>query len=261
MCSTWLPVEYSLIVSLLMIDFNNPFIARMLSQVQKTMERENDMPRPVRKRGAKTAKRRYLQLKISLKNISPTIWRRFVIPTDFTLADLHDCIQIIMGWENSHLYEFNVGGRRDGRCYMGSPFGVIDDFDDAEDPANYDLDFLTKKGMKFTYIYDMGDSWDHAIVVENANYDHRDDEPPVFVLAGKRNGPPEDCGGSWGYTELVEALADGEHPQHQEMKEWIDEYDSEEFDLEECNTELIKVFGSPKPQKKAVKKASKKAKK
>ena len=233
--------------------------ARMISQMQKAFAHDADMPCPVQKKASKT-ERRYLQLKVSLKDISPPIWRRFVVPNDFTLEQLHDCLQIIMGWEDSHMYEFIVGGRRGGRSFVGSPFGDVD-VDDlgAEDPADYNLGFLTKKGMKFTYIYDMGDSWDHEIVVENADYDHPSDEPPVVVLKGKRNCPPEDCGGSWGYTELVEALADKEHPQHEDMMEWISEYDPEEFNMEECNAALISRFGLPQLRKKVAKKAVKKA--
>jgi len=233
--------------------------ARMLSRLQKNLANEADMPRPAQKKGAMTEERRYLQLKITLKDISPPIWRRFVVPNDFTLEQLHDCLQIIMGWEDSHMYEFIVGGRRDGRSYIGSPFGDVDVDDlDAEAPAKYDLRFLSRKGMKFSYIYDFGDSWDHLIVVENADYAHPTDEPPVVVLTGKRNCPPEDCGGSWGYTNLVEALADKKHPEHQETTDWISEYDPEEFDMEECNAALVNRFGFPKPRKKATKKATKK---
>jgi len=241
---------------------DNSDFARLISKIQKKLARAADMPSRARKKAAKTVERRYLQLKVTLKDISPPIWRRFVVPNDFTLAELHDCLQIVMGWENSHLYEFIVGGRRDGRRYYGAPFSDIDlDLDDfdAEDPADYDLGFLSRKGMKFSYTYDMGDSWDHEIVAENVNYDHPGDVPPVVVLAGKRNCPPEDCGGSWGYTNLLEALADKEHPEHDDMTEWISEYDPEEFDVEECNADLSRRFGSPKPSKKATKKAAKKA--
>ena len=231
--------------------------SRLISKIQKGIDREADMPRPARKKTS--GERRYLQLKVTLKNISPPIWRRFVVPNDFTLEDLHVCLQIIMGWQNSHMYEFVVGGRRDGRSYISTPFGDlgVGDFD-AEDPADYDLGFLSRKGMKFSYIYDMGDSWDHEIVAENVNYDHSGDEPPVVVLAGKRNCPPEDCGGSWGYADLLETLADKKHPEHDEMAEWIGEYDPEEFDIDECKATLIKVFGLPKSSKKKGKKTGEK---
>jgi hypothetical protein len=90
------------------------------------------------------------------------------------------------------------------------------------------------------------------------NCDHPEAEPPVVVLDGKRNCPPEDCGGTWGYANLLEALADKKHPEHRDMKEWIGKYDPEEFDLEELNATLTHRFGLPKSRKKTTKKAVKK---
>ena len=232
---------------------------RMISQIQKALAREGERPLPVRKKVATTGKRRFLQLKVVLKDISPPIWRRFVVPSDFSLAQLHECLQIIMGWDNYHLYEFIVGGRRDGQHYTV----IMDGFDDHEDAEDHDLNFLTRKGMKFSYFYDFGDSWDHDIVAENVNYEHPEDEPPVTVLAGKRNCPPEDCGGSWGYANLVEALANKEHPEHEELTEWIGEYAPEDFCLEEVNAILASRFGKTKTSrsKKGTKKTAKKSKK
>ena len=237
----------------------------MTSQMQKAFAREAEMPQPVRKTVATTGKRRFLQLKVALKDISPPIWRRFVVPSDYSLAQLHECLQIIMGWDNDHLYEFIVGGRRDGQHYTVLD-DLMDDFGDHEDVGDHDLNFLTRKGMKFSYFYDFGDSWDHEIVAENVNYEHPEDEPPVVALAGKRNCPPEDCGGCWGYANLVEALANKEHPKHEGLAEWIGEYDPEEFCLEEINAILASRFGKTKTSstgtKKAVKKTTtKKAKK
>lgn len=205
------------------------------------------------------SQRRFLLLKITLRDITPPIWRRFVVPNDLTLEDLHCCIQVIMGWMNSHLYEFVVGGR-DGRRYSGSPmgdmgnlYGGMDDFGD-ENASDVDLGFADRKGMKFSYTYDFGDSWGHEIVVEDANYDYSGD-PPVVVLKGKRNCPPEDCGGPYGYENVLETL---KHPENDEddLLEWIGDYDPEEFDLEDINDTLSVMFGKPK---KTVKKAAKKA--
>lgn len=233
----------------------------MLSSLQKAFARETEHPQPVRKKVSATKERRYLLLKVTLKNISPPIWRRFVVPNDYSLAQMHECLQIIMGWENSHLYEFIVGGRRDGRHYsvpMDEFMSGFEDFGDGN-TADFDLSFLTRKGMKFAYIYDFGDSWDHELVAENVDYEHSDNDPPVVVLAGKRNCPPEDCGGSWGYANLVAVLADKDHPEHEDMLDWCGEYDPEEFDMEEINTVLAESFGKPKPRKKVAKKGTKKS--
>ncbi len=243
-------------------------LARMISQMQKAFAREAERPRPAAAKPSGSGERQFLQLKITLKGISPPIWRRFVVPNDFTLDQLHGCLQIIMGWSNYHLYEFIVGGKRNGTYYsapssddMEDIFGGFDDYG-SENADDYDLNFLSKKGMKFLYIYDMGDSWEHEIVVENANYEYSGDLP-VFVLDGKRNCPPEDCGGSWGYANLLEALADRKHPEHRDMKEWIGKFDPEEFDLNDCNAALASRFGTlrKKTAKKTAKKTTKKSSK
>jgi len=238
---------------------------RMLSNLQKAMDRVAEHPQPVRKKITTTGERRYLQLKVTLKHISPPIWRRFVVPRDFTLAILHECLQIIMGWDDDHLYEFIVGGRRGGKHYsvpMDDFMGGFGDFDD-ENAEDYDLSFLTRKGMKFTYIYDFGDSWDHELVAENVNYEHSATDPPVVVLAGQRNCPPEDCGGTWGYADIIEALAandEGETDSEQEeLLHWVGEYDPDQFDLDEINAALANMFGMPKPSKKGTKKGGKKS--
>lgn len=197
-------------------------LSHMISQLQKAFAHKAKHIQPTAKKSATNGERRFLQLKITLKDISPPIWRRFVVPSDFDLDQLHDCLQIIMGWGNYHLYEFIIGGKRNGTRYspsdmddgMGDFFGGFDDFGD-ENTADCDLSFLTKKGMKFLYTYDMGDSWEHEIVTENVNYEHPGD-PLVFMLDGKRNCPPEDCGGSWGYANLLDALSDRKHPEHQD---------------------------------------------
>jgi hypothetical protein len=162
-----------------------------------------------------------------------------------------------MGWENCHLYEFTIGKRP----YTRTLTSIIDDDivsapfdDDTEDAADFDLSFFNRKGMKFTYTYDFGDSWVHEITVENSSYNYSGDQL-VSVLSGKRNSPQEDCGGVCGYYDILEAL---KNPQEQEegYMDWIGNYDPEEFDLEDCNTILAKNFG--KTQKSPCKKCTEK---
>lgn len=240
--------------------------AKMIASIQKMLNQLDDQPhqRPKSSRNGKSEPRRFLLLKISLKESSPPIWRRFVAPSDMPLDVFHECLQIIMGWENSHLYEFLVGDRRNGQRYVGNPMGDMDDFfggmDDYGDlnASDYDLSFLKRKGMKFTYVYDFGDSWTHEIVVEDANYDYSGD-PPVVVLKGKMNCPPEDCGGLYGYYDILELLKNPKKDKDG-ILEWLGEYDPDAFDMDEINTELTRRVVGPKPKtKKAVKKTVKKA--
>ncbi|MDR1964237.1 MAG: plasmid pRiA4b ORF-3 family protein, partial [Planctomycetaceae bacterium] len=179
---------------------------QILRSLQKMFQKNAIQAQPSKVNPSKPVERQFLKLKISLKNVEPSIWRRIVVPNNLTLEDLHEVLQVVMGWENAHLYEFIIGNKQTARHFscsmeMGDSFGMFDPDDDGqEDAADFDLTFLTQKGTKFLYVYDFGDSWEHEIVVENPNYNYSGD-PPVFVLAGERNCPPEDCGGIGGYYD------------------------------------------------------------
>jgi hypothetical protein len=203
---------------------------------------------------SKPEDRRFLQLKVTLKEIKPAIWRTFVMPNTMTLLDLHRILQEIMGWEHCHLYEFTVGTRPYTQSFTSKSnyFGIDDNLENA---AEFDLTFLKQKGMKFTYTYDFGDSWVHEIVVINSDYNYSGD-PPVFVLAGERKCPPEDCGGVYGYYEILEAL---KNPKEQsEILDWVGDYDPEDFSPNTCNVVLAKMFG--KSASRSGKKSTKKKK-
>ena len=105
-----------------------------------------------------------LQLKITLRGTKPPIWRRVLLKNTITFDALHDIIQIAMGWTNSHLHEFNVNGVRIGQPLddFGGEFdeGLIDDSTVTLNST------LTPANQKFDYLYDFGDSWEHAVVIE-----------------------------------------------------------------------------------------------
>jgi len=172
------------------------------------------------------------QLKVTLKGSKPPIWRRIQVPSDTSLYRLHLILQVVMGWTNSHLYQFVVG-----RTYYGDP-----DPDYGGEMKNARTRKLSQVAPaekdRFVYEYDFGDDWEHDILVEKV----LPAVPGVRYLAclgGKRACPPEDCGGIWGYAELLEAIKDPNHPEHEEMVEWVGgEFDPEAFDLEEINESL-----------------------
>lgn len=172
-----------------------------------------------RKAGGETA----VTLKVTLRGSKPPIWRRLVMPASASLGKLHTAIQAAMGWENSHLHAFEAGGRTYGA--RGMPDG-------AADEGRVTLGALARGGHKhFTYTYDFGDSWDHLIVVEKVEAAGDGLAVPACT-AGKRAGPPEDCGGIWGYYELLDALIDPDYPDRDERLEWLGEdFDPEAFDL------------------------------
>src|SRR5262249_30670458 len=150
------------------------------------------------------------QLKIVLKDVKPPIWRRVQVP-DGTLGDLHEGIQIVMGWEDYHLHQFIVRG-----TYYGptSPDGFNLDLD-TEDEEGVLLSQIVYEGrrVRLRYEYDFGDGWQHEILFERTV----EREPRVRYprcVDGARACPPEDVGGPWGYADLLEAIASPKHQRH-----------------------------------------------
>jgi hypothetical protein len=179
-----------------------------------------------------------LSLKVTLRHIRPPIWRRILVPRSMTLAELHRAIQVVMGWHDAHLHVFNVSDREYSDPAM---------MPDAANEARVTLNSVAKSATRFTYTYDFGDDWEHDILIEKTLPKAAPSAYPACV-AGKRNCPPEDCGGPWGYAELLTILADPNHPEHEERVEWIgDEFDPEDFSVPYADVVLGAAFGRPKP--------------
>lgn len=175
------------------------------------------------------------QIKVTLRGVKPPVWRRVLVPSDFSLRKLHSVLQIVMGWMDSHLYEFTAGRMNFGDPDEDTPW-------DLRSARTAKLaSILPTKGSKLLYMYDFGDGWEHDIVVEAILPRTEGVRYPACV-AGKRACPPEDCGGPYGYIELLEALGDPEHPEHDEKVDWIgDDLDPEAFDLDEINVLLKRI--------------------
>ena len=172
------------------------------------------------------------QIKISLIGAKPPIWRTVLVPSSIGLAAFHEVIQTTMGWTDTHLHQFIANN-----VIYGIP---DDDFGlEMEDEAKYKLShLLVKEKDTITYEYDFGDSWEHKILLEKIlPFDTKTTLP--VCIKGKRACPPEDCGGIWGYEDLLEAISDAKHPEHADMLQWLGgEFDPEEFDLEQINKDL-----------------------
>ena len=174
------------------------------------------------------------ELTISLDVIEPEIWRRVIFPMDSTLGELHELIQVAMGWENSHLYKFKIRSK----SYMD--LELCDEIsDEAQDCWDVTLKELgIKSGSKFEYIYDFGDYWCHTIKVEKVR-NARPFEPGFGCRSGARNCPPEDCGGAPGYDTLLEAMRDNKHPEREELMKWVGpDFDPEKFDVDSTNEKI-----------------------
>jgi len=173
------------------------------------------------------------RLKITLRGIKPPIWRRIEVPGDVPLDDFHLMIQAAMGWTNSHLHGFDIGG--ENYSIPDPEFGA----DDILDETKFRLRRLVpEEKAKLTYTYDWGDCWEHLILVEKITPPEPGVKYPRCV-AGARACPPEDVGGVWGYAEFLEVIGDPKHERHEELAEWAgDAFDSERFEVAEANEKL-----------------------
>lgn len=163
-------------------------------------------------------------LLVTLRHIAPPIWRRLLIPDRLTLHQLHRVFQIVFGWQDYHLYDFQVGER----C-----FEAPDPEAEGESSVTTTLRSLQlDAGAQFVYRYDFGDGWKHDIAVEQVlPLPTKTEESWPSLLDGARAAPLEDSGGPDGYAELVAAIRDTRHPQHTAMREWVGPgYDPELFD-------------------------------
>jgi hypothetical protein len=174
------------------------------------------------------------QIKVTLDDIHPPIWRRIQVPGNTTLLKLHDTLQIVMGWEDYHLHMFTIEG-----LIYGDPaddeYGDLGTVDEARFKLNQ---VVCREGQRISYEYDFGDSWGHTLLVEKILPPQEGVRYPL-CLKGKRACPPEDVGGVWGYENFLEAIRNPDHDEHEEYLTWIGgEFDPEAFDLEEVNTRL-----------------------
>ena len=176
-----------------------------------------------------------IQFKVSLQYIRPPIWRRVVLPDNFTLGQLHDVIQVTMGWQNCHLHAFRLGDVH----YTSQQESEMGEMDMENEETAFLSRVVTRPKQKFIYEYDFGDSWLHEIVVEKILPLDPQAKCPV-CLGGERACPPEDCGSFPGYCDILEALkAPKKTKEQQELLEWLEEgYDPECFDLDAVNKRL-----------------------
>ncbi|MEN6622131.1 MAG: plasmid pRiA4b ORF-3 family protein [Smithella sp.] len=141
------------------------------------------------------------QLKITLRGSKPPIWRRFTIPDSMALSKLHRVIHVIMDWTDTHLHEFIVGNVSYG---IPDPDWPSDTKNKARVKINH---LLYEEKQKIRYVYDFGDNWEHVIELEKIIAGEKA-SAKLKCLAGKRACPPEDCGGIYGYYDLLEAIKD-----------------------------------------------------
>src|ERR1035437_9142801 len=175
------------------------------------------------------------QFKVTLRNIHPPIWRRIQLWEDATLAQLHRTLQVIMGWENYHLHEFRIGRKTYSVPDPDDEHKIID----VKRARIHDV--IQQVGTEFEYFYDLGDYLQHDLQLEAILQPAPNTLYPRCI-AGERNCPPEDVGGPGGYEDYLEAMADPEHEEHEDMIAWRGPFDPKVFSLAAINQQLQKRF-------------------
>jgi hypothetical protein len=182
-----------------------------------------------------------LQLKVTLLDIQPPIWRRLLVPAKIKLPKLHTALQRAFGWTNSHLHAFRTKEASYEAFYPDDWSGDVPSTRQRYDEKKFRLcDLRHAKEDQLIYLYDFGDGWRHEVLVEDLIPSV--DPARVTCLAGARTGPPEDCGGIPGFENLIEAMADPKHPERQELLDWIGKpFDPEAFNLNAINLLLKSI--------------------
>jgi hypothetical protein len=191
----------------------------------------------------------YLEFEVSLQGIEPKIWRRFLLKAAASFQDLHEAIQDAGPWEDDHLFRFETAAKRPKRPEPIARADYEDEFDEESAPIAKRVklsDWFQKKGDRCVYLYDYGDGWQHLVALVDLV-----ESPDKFrrrLTAGARAFPLEDCGGTWGYEECVEAskipesaleLDDPPYDSDKlERREWVGDWDPEAFDLEQAKREF-----------------------
>jgi len=187
------------------------------------------------------------RLRITLNDVEPQAMRQIEVPLKIRLDRLHEVVQVAMGWTNTHLYEFRAGA---------AGWGVPDTdgfYDGPLSAKKATLEsVLDDTGARtIHYIYDFGDDWDHVIRIERIDEATPGTTYPRLLKAAGAC-PPEDVGGVWGYEEFLEALADPDHEQHDDMVRWaggtFDPNDAQIDRIVEDFARLAKKW-APRPRK------------
>ena len=175
------------------------------------------------------------QLKITIKGSKPPIWRRVVVPEQFTFCQLHQVIQGAFGWCDYHLhkFEFKKPGLLIRETWEEDDLAESCGCDVLEEGTQ--IGTLITENPRFIYTYDFGDTWEHQILMEKeVEYEYSYPQ----VLKYKGDNIPEDCGGIGGYYDLLDKWDDPEAEDHDLMEEWACQQGMGEYDLDEVNANL-----------------------
>ncbi|MGH8129436.1 MAG: plasmid pRiA4b ORF-3 family protein [Steroidobacteraceae bacterium] len=178
------------------------------------------------------------QLRIELLDVNPLVWRRLLLPADIALPKLHRVFQIALGWTDSHLHEFVIGGVR----YAHADPEWAAELKQTKEHGVALTQALGPDARGFDYLYDFGDDWHHLVVVEERLAEPAKTGPTIICMDGENACPPEDVGGPPGYADFLDAIADPQHEEHRNCLEWCDgAFDPARFDRAAVNRALGKL--------------------
>ena len=175
-------------------------------------------------------------LHVQLLGTSEAIWRKLLVPSNFSLDTVHLVFQAAMGWHNAHLHSFTRGART-----WGPSWPELDELEmEAEERVT--LAELAEEGEQFTYLYDFGDSWRHFVEAERV----LDSQTGVnlrraFCVQGRAACPPEDCGGVNGFEDLLATLETRRQPEYGEVVDWLGDWEPLRFHPNDANQRLAKI--------------------
>ena len=205
--------------------------------VQETATKEEPKPKKATAKKESPQEKvsvRAFQMKITLRGMKPAVWRRLFVPEDMTFNDLADVLIVVMGWNGSHLSAFELP--KSGMNIMANPWSDDETQFGERNGKTVKLSQFLPGEKKFIFVYDMGDNWEHEVVIE----DVRENYPALYpaVLAYEGNCPPDDCGGVWNYMDMLE-------DDDEDTKEWLKEF-STVYNMEETNGELRAIKAGSK---------------
>jgi hypothetical protein len=171
-----------------------------------------------------------LPVKVSLLDSDPSVWRTLRVPASLNLHAFHHAIQGSMGWQNSHLHRFSCGLRQYEDMKAGGANG-------CKEERGANIAELFGSARVATYMYDFGDDWEHKLLIQSLDAGPGENLPSCIDGAGKC--PPEDCGGVYGYQELLTVLKGPPSEHRTELLEWLGaDYDPSAFSVDEANARM-----------------------
>ncbi len=173
------------------------------------------------------------QLKITLTGIDPPIWRQIEVPSSIKLCCLHTAFQVVMGWTDSHLHQFEKDGKKWGIVQLQEE-NVLDDGDVML------AEVLTTEGETMVYLYDFGDYWRHEVFLEKIVLAGDAAKAPM-CFGGERRCPVEDVGGVRGYQHFLEVILNPKDEQYAQFVRWAGGHFIDEFDLKAVNKKLSRM--------------------